>query len=173
MRSRYASLAAASAAIGSVDLLDVAGRERLERNATLVRIKDSLDGLRTNQGDAARPSTTSDAVPLNWCDWLSRLRQPRPWSGALAAADIGSREWSTETLAGDHSAVDNVARLLLEVTTDWGAAALRDALPHLLDFCIRDGADTRLRPVYESLFVLVATDEQVSTSQVAALLCHN
>jgi hypothetical protein len=48
--------------------------------------------------------------------------------------------------------------------------ALRDSLPYLLEFCTRGGADPRLRPVYENLFVLMAMEEYVSVSHLAAFL---
>jgi hypothetical protein len=101
---------------------------------------------------------------------LRRLKDPRPWTVAISAAETGAREWDFEAVVSDHSAVDDLARLLLEVTTVWGTAALRDSLPYLLEFCVQSGAERRLKPVYESLFLVIATDEQMSLPQVAALL---
>ena len=46
--------------------------------------------------------------------------------------------------------------------------ALRDALPYFLEFCMAAGADARLKQVYESLFVTVAVDSQVSLPQGAS-----
>lgn len=163
------TISAARVALGSIDLLKPSDHDRLGRSGPLVRIKEALDRFRAEE-EVPREVVASDDLPSDWSTWLKRLMDPQPWTGAVSAAETGAREWDFEALVSDHSAVDDLARLLLEVPTGWGTAALRDSLPYVLEFCVRAGAERRLKPVYESLFLLIATDEQMSLPQVAALL---
>ena len=102
--------------------------------------------------------------------WLSRLTAQDPWRGAVPAAEIAAREWSVTSFLQDPSAVQETADLLLGDRPPWGQVSLRDALPYFLEFCVAAGADSRLKPVYESLFLTIAIDAQVSLPQVDALL---
>ncbi len=164
------TISAARVALESIDGLEPSDRDRLARSGALAKIKEALEGLRPEQEEASDDTVAPDGIPSDWSTWLRRLMDPRPWPGAVSAAEIGAREWDLAAFVSHHSAVDDVARLLLEVTTGWGGAALRDSLPYVLEFCIRGGAERRLKAVYESLFLVIATDEQVSLPQVAALL---
>lgn len=158
------TLAAARAALQALDGLADAERVRLDGNVLLRRIRDALVTL------AAEPKQRPvEEVPSSWSAWLRRLLGADPWRSAVAVAEAGAREWSIDALATDPAAVGEVADLILADRPAWGQAALRDALPHLLEFVLSRGADVRLRPVYESLFLAIAVDEQVSMPQIAAL----
>ena len=70
----------------------------------------------------------------------------------------------------DPNLITETADLLLDDRPPWGQEALRDALPYFVEFCMSTGADARLKPVYESLFVAIAVDSQVSLPQSGALI---
>src|SRR5215469_3824252 len=79
-------------------------------------------------------------------------------------------KWRMETFLSDANAVAETADLLLEDRPPWGQEALRDALPYFVEFCMSAGADARLKPVYESLYVAIGVDSQVSLPQTGALV---
>ena len=160
------TLSAAQVALESVEGLSVDGRSRLAHNAVLGRIVGSLKQL------SAAAVTDSDVVelPTTWAMWLTRLTLPESWSSAVSVAEIASREWSVDKFARDPLAVQKVADLLLRDRASWGQEALRDALPYFLTFCLRSGLDPRLKVVFESLFFVIAVDDQVSLPQVSVLL---
>jgi hypothetical protein len=163
------TLSAARVALESVDALETPERARLDRNASLTRIRESLEDLRSSHDEPAG-SVVAEVLPSDWSTWLKRLKDSRPWAGAVSAAEIGAREWGPESLASDPAAVEALAVQFLEVETDWGITALRDSVPYLLEFCMKAGTDRRFKSLYESLFLIIATDDQVSLSQIAALL---
>jgi len=66
--------------------------------------------------------------------------------------------------------VAETADLLLDDRPPWGQEAFRDALPYFVEFCLAGGADVRLRPVYDSLFLAITVDAQVSLPQTGALI---
>jgi hypothetical protein len=111
-----------------------------------------------------------EEIPSSWPIWLKRLTLQAPWSAAVSVAETAAREWNVETVATDAAAVETTANLLLSDRPEWGQSALRDALPHLLEFFLSRGPDPRLRVVYDALFLVLAVDDQVSLPQVAALL---
>ena len=154
----------------SIEALSPADSLRLERNITLRRIRDSLKQL--SAADAATPTVSVLAVevPSAWGMWLRRLTNAQPWAAAVIVAQTAAREWNVDTLASDAFAVQEVADLLLERRPQWGEAALQDSLPYILEFCLPAGGDPRLKPIYESLFLLLAVGDQVSLPQAAVLL---
>jgi hypothetical protein len=109
-------------------------------------------------------------IPSTWATWLKRLTAEEPWKAAVFVAETGAREWNVEKFLRAPNTVQETADLLLSERPQWGQVALRDALPYFLEFCVLAGADARLKPVYESLFVAVALDPHVSLPQVAALV---
>lgn len=161
-------LSAAMVALDSVEELSGTDRVRLRQNTVLEGIVDSLNQL--SAAGLSEPSAGAVTLPTTWVMWLGRLTEPEPWHGAVSVAEIASREWSVDNFVADPSAVHEVADLLLRDRPHWGQEALRDALPYFLGFCLRSGVDPRLKVVYESLFVVIAVDDQVSVPQVSALL---
>ena len=164
------TLSAAQVALESVEGLSEDGRSRLAHNAVLARIVGSLKQLSAAGVSAALTDSAVVELPTTWAMWLTRLTLPESWSSAVSVAETASREWSVDNFARDPLAVQEVADLLLRDRASWGQEALRDALPYFLTFCLRSGLDPRLKVVFESLFFVIAVDDQVSLPQVSVLL---
>jgi hypothetical protein len=164
------TLASAQTALESIDSLPESDRLRLDQNAVVCRIRDALRELSVpNETPASLPAASLE-LPSTWTMWLKKLTGNDIWRGAVPAAEIASREWSISNFTRDSAAIREVADLLLGDRPEWGQSALRDALPHLLEFFLGSGAEARLKPVYESLLLLLAVDEQISLPQASALL---
>jgi hypothetical protein len=159
------SLAATQVALVSLEGLSGEDRLRLSRHTGLSHIHDSLVELMAR--GLAAPAEIE--TPSTWQMWLNRLGMIVPWKGAVSFAEAAAREWSVEDLLGGHESVGEIAELLLAERPEWGQTALRDGLPFFLEFCLSAGVDARLKPVYESLFLLMALDPQVSLPMVGSL----
>jgi hypothetical protein len=165
------SLAAARTALASVERLPVAEKSRLTTHAVLGRLYEALEALAAPAVTPAPiPRTPADDVPSSWSTWLRRLLGADPWRSALAVAETGAREWSLEGVLSDGDTIVEIAELFLADRPPWGQTALRDALPHLLEVFLSKGTDVRLKAIYESLFLAIAIDDQVSLPQITALL---
>lgn len=164
------TLAAARIALAGVEQLPEADKSRLRGHAVLGRIRDALEELATRPVTSPGARTAADDVPSSWAAWLRRLLSVDPWRSAVAVAEAAAREWSLEALLSDGNAIAETAELILADRPPWGQGALRDALPHLLEFFLSKGADARSKPLYENLFLAIAIDDQVSLPQIAALL---
>jgi hypothetical protein len=158
------SLAVAQVALASLEPLSAEDRSRLSRHTGLSRIHDSLVEL-----IARAEAPAKLPIPSTWQMWLERLANTEPWRGAVSFAETAAREWSVEDFLRDDEAVGETAALLLADRPEWGQTALRDALPFFLEFCLSAGVDARLKSIYESLFLLMALDSQVSLPQVGSL----
>ncbi|WP_437763389.1 protein DpdD [Sorangium sp. So ce281] len=168
------TLATTRVALAAVEDLSTSERERLDHNAVLSRIHGALAASAASP-PSAPPTTTvvsqpSCEVPSSWPAWLRGLQAAERWRTAVAIADAAGREWSFAHFAADPEQVEYTAELLLAELPEWGQAALRDALPYLLEFFLSEGPDTRLAPVYDSLFLLLAVDDHVSIAQLRALV---
>jgi hypothetical protein len=164
------SLSAARVALESLGTLRDEDRLQLDQHIVLSRIREGLSSFSTTPlGIPDHPNVAPD-IPSTWPTWFKRLTDQNPWRGAVPAAAIAAREWSVATFLQDPSAIQQTADLLLGDRPEWGQESLRDALPYFLEFCVAAGADPRLKPVYESLFLTIAIDDQVSLPQVSALL---
>jgi len=163
------ALSAATAALRAVDELAPPERQRVERTAGLARLCVDLAELATRPPEGAAPAADR-AAPSSWVDWALRLSGATRWKAAVQVAEIGSREWRFEDLASSPSAVATVADALLEDRPEWARAALRDALPFLLEFVLAGGLDPRMKRIVDSLFLAIALDGQVSLQQVRALV---
>lgn len=164
------TLVSAQTALASIDSLSPVDRGRLDQTLLLSRIRTALAALssaETKPTTAARPT---EEIPSSWPAWLKRLRAVDPWKTAVFVAEIGAREWRMENFLKDSNIVTETADLLLDDRPQWGQEALRDALPYVVEFCLSAGADARLKSVYESLFVVIAVDTQVSLPQTGALV---
>ncbi len=164
------TLAAARVALDSLGALPNADRARLEQHIVLSRIRDGLSELSAAAMATREQPTLAEDIPTTWPTWLKRLTAQEPWRGAVPVAEMAAREWSVTNFLRNPSAVQETADLLLGDRPPWGQVSLRDALPYFLEFCIAAGADPRLKPVYESLFLTIAIDTHVSLSQVTGLL---
>jgi len=164
------TLAAAQAAIASLETLSEKDQERLNQHVILGRIRDDLTQLSANDSIGAPEATIARDIPKDWTAWLRRLTVPEPWKAAVSVAETAAREWTLEDLLEKPSDLQEIADLLLAPRPEWGQLALQDALPFFLEFCESSEGDTRLRAVYESLFLTVVLDAFVSMPQVFALL---
>lgn len=164
------TLAAAQAAIASLETLSEKDQNRVDQHVVLGRIRDDLTQLSANDSIGASEATIAGDIPKDWMAWLRRLTAPEPWKAAVSVAETAAREWALKGLLENPSDVQEIADLLLAPRPEWGQTALQDALPFFLEFCERSESDTRLRAVYESLFLTVALDAFVSMPQIFALL---
>jgi hypothetical protein len=163
------ALSAATAALRAVDELEAPDRQRVEQTAGLAKLYVELADLATRPTGRA-VSVADLAAPSSWVDWVQRLAGTTRWKAAVQVAEIGSREWRLEDLAGDASAVTTVADALLEDRPEWARAALHDALPYLVEFVLAGGPDPRTKRLLDSLFLAMALDDQVSLQQVRVLV---
>jgi hypothetical protein len=163
-------LSAAQVALESIQSLSQSDRARLDQHLLLSRMRDSLAALSTTEAATTTAPRAVDEIPSSWPAWLRRLTLPEPWRAAVFVAETGAREWDVGEFLQDAKAVQETADVLLSDRPQWGQDALRDALPYFLEFCMSAGLDARLKQVYESLFVTVAIDPQVSLPQTAALV---
>ncbi|HJQ12900.1 MAG TPA: protein DpdD [Gemmatimonadaceae bacterium] len=160
--SEMATLTVAQVALEAAAGLPTEQRQRIDGNASLRRIRVALEEVVGGGGGAI--------APTSWPEWLERLKDPVEWKGALPAAETGAREWSLQDLLDDQRAILQIADLLVEERPSWAKTALLDSLPHILSFLGKHGPDARLRVVYDSLYLLLATDADVSLPQLDALL---
>lgn len=163
------TLVSAQAALESIKSLSPPDQARLDQNLLIGRIRASLLALSAAENTATAPESAEE-IPSSWPEWFKRLRTAEPWKAAVFVAETGAREWPIESFLKDSKVVAETADLLLDNRPQWGQDALRDALPYLVEFCMSGGSDARLKTVYESLFVAVAVDPQVSLPQTGALI---
>jgi hypothetical protein len=164
------TLASAQIALESIESLSAPERARLDQTLLLSRIRNSLTALSAAEAETATPQRAAEQIPSSWPEWFKRLSTPDPWKSAVFVAETGAHEWSIDGFLKDSNMVAETADLLLDDRPQWGQEALRDALPYFVESCISAGVDARLKPVYESLFLAVAVDPQVSLPQSAALI---
>ena len=164
------TLVSARVALESIGSLSPPERSRLDQNLRLTRMQASLEALSAAETKTTPAPTPAEEIPSSWPAWLKRLRAPEPWKSAVFVAETGAREWTMGTFLKDANVITETADLLLDDRPPWGQEALRDALPYFVEFCMSAGVDARLKPVFESLFVAIAVDPQVSLPQTGALI---
>ncbi len=162
------TLAAAQAALASLDSLPDRQRQQVAEHAVLGRFLESLQAL-VVPAPISAPAPPPE-IPSSWVTWLQRLGGRVPWRSAITVAEAAVREWSVDSVASDGNATVSIAELIIADRPQWGQAALRDALPYVVEFFLSKGADARLKPIYENLFLLIAVDDHVSLPQIATLV---
>lgn len=160
------TLSAASTALDSLKTLSESDVALLRSSMPTAKM---IAGLESLSSDAGTDGPAETEVLSGWLPWLQRLHQSSPWDRALVVAEVGSREWDPEDLATNTAEVGLFVDALLEDKPDWSKAIFRDSVPYLVDFFTLNGSDSRFRPIYENLFLLVAMDEQMSASQMQVL----
>jgi hypothetical protein len=164
------SLEAAKVALTATDGLRQVERDRFLKHAGLVRIYDGLFALiPPTESVPLREDQESKAIPSSGGEWIGRLVHPTPWPAAVTVAEVGSREWSLQELVSAPESIASFELGLLATRPPWGEEALQDALPYMIGFFLSMGADVRLRPIYENLFLIAASETQTSLPQLAAL----
>ena len=164
------TLVSAKVALESIASLSPPEQARLEHNLHLTRMQASLEELSAADTKTTLAPIPAEEIPSSWPAWLKRLRGPEHWKAAVFVAETGAREWTMEAFLKDANVIAETADLLLDERPPWGQEALRDALPYFVEFCMSADADARLKPVFESLFVAIAVDPQVSLPQTGALI---
>jgi hypothetical protein len=164
------TLEAAREALASVDTLPDRQHRQVAEHAVLGRFLVALRTLVAPRPVPAAPTRPLIDIPDSWPAWLERLAGDEPWRSAVTVAEAAAREWDVDALASDGDAIARTAELIISNRPPWGQAALRDSLPHLIEFFLSRGADARLKPIYEHLFLSIATDDQISLPQIATLL---
>ncbi|XXX76044.1 protein DpdD [Sorangium sp. So ce134] len=111
-------------------------------------------------------------VSTDWITWIERLTKHGRWSKALEVAEHGAREWSPADLLENAEKVTALQSwIAARSSRDAGAqTTLRDAIPHLVTFLLRE---PRLLPKARDLFLdllLVLTDdEEAGASDLSAV----
>ena len=160
------TLEASNNALQSIADLSAPDQARLQANLFLSKIIDRLGELRSPVIVASVGEPTS---PTDWQSWMERLSGSQEWAGAVNVAEVGADEWSLEALANDEEMVRRTADLILTDRPPWAVTSFRDSLPYLVHFFTSSGADPKLRPVYESLFLVVSLDDEISASQAIVI----
>jgi hypothetical protein len=160
------TLEASNNALQSIADLSAPDQARLQVNLFLSKIIDRLGELRS---PVIVASVGEPTAPRNWLSWLERLSGSQEWAGAVNVAEVGADEWSLEALANDEEMVRRTADLILADRPPWAVTSFRDSLPYLVHFFTSSGADPKLRSVYESLFLVVSVDDQISGAQAIAI----
>jgi hypothetical protein len=160
------TLSAAGTALDSLKTLSESDIALLRSSAPTAKLIAGLESLSDDTSTAASAETE---VPSGWLPWLQRIHQANPWDRALLVAEAGAREWDPENLATNPSEISRLTDALLEDTPEWSRTIFRDSVPYLVDFFTMNGSDGRFRAIYESLFLLVAMDEQMSAAQTQVL----
>ncbi len=107
--------------------------------------------------------------PSNWEEWLDLLRQ-NPGSDMLyAQAQESSIEWNLADYRGNPQRIREIADSLAD-QNDESLKVLRAATPHVLGFFLIDGEGIPdFMPIYQSLLVVLAVDEQFGTEDWMAV----
>jgi hypothetical protein len=117
--------------------------------------------------DAPRPD------PRDWHEWLTRLNQHGPWTGAVEVAAAGAVEWAIDP------ADDRLQILLLESRDAQATVVFDRSLPHFVRWLKADALWPRpaLRGLYEAVLACLlsvdrpsADDLTVTTDMIAAVM---
>jgi hypothetical protein len=160
------TLDAAGTALDSLKTLPESDLALLRSSVPTAKLIAGLESLSSDAGPAESAKTE---VLSGWLPWLQRIHQANLWDRALAVAEAGAREWDPEELGKNPRVIGQLTDALLEDTPEWSRTIFRDSVPYLVDFFTMNGSDSRFRTIYESLFLLVAMDEQMSAAQAQVL----
>jgi hypothetical protein len=162
------TLESAQIALHSFQELSESDKSRITTNVVLSKLLNHFLGLSTASNSTGQED---EAVPLpnDWETWFVGLSNNVPWLGALEAASRGSHEWDLNALIGSPERCLRLSNLILEERSNWAKTAFRDALPHLIEFFQIEVADSRLRGIYDALFLAVSVDDEISISQMQVL----
>ena len=81
------TLAAAQAAIASLETLSERDQKRVDQHIVLGRIRDDLALLSANNSAGAPEATIAHDIPRDWIAWLRRLTAAEPWKAAVSVAE--------------------------------------------------------------------------------------
>jgi hypothetical protein len=164
----------AARALAEVEGAPPALRKELLDRAPMRALWERLLDLTTSSSQAPAPASTASppapTVPGELVDWLERLRSDTEWPAALDVLERGVREWSRDAWLTAPARVARAAAAIAAPRRAWGDEALRNSLPHLLDFLLAsDEPERALKPVLRELAGVVTLDDQVRTEQLRIL----
>ncbi len=162
------TLESAQNALQSFQELSETDQARIAGNVVLSKLLNHFLGLSSAPESVGRPDEVAP-LPIDWETWFVGLSHTAPWPGALEAASLGSQEWDLNTLISNPERTLRLSNLILEERSSWARHTFRDALPHLIEFFQLDVPDSRLRGIYDALFLAVSVDEEISVSQMQVL----
>ncbi|RKH43191.1 hypothetical protein D7Y23_29815 [Corallococcus sp. AB050B] len=139
------NLEAEREAVGALESLPVGDREMFLRSR---RNRDYYAAL-VGKEQGTPVSAGSAAVPVNWVDWLVRLRDDSGWDRAYETAKQGSTEWSPAALLSPDR-TGELAGLIAQVGTQ---GRFQNALPHLLAFFLQHGDEAFPRPEFRPIYL--------------------
>jgi hypothetical protein len=162
------TLESAQNALQSFQELSEPDQARIATNVVLSKLLNHFSGLSRALHSVGTPDEVAP-LPTDWESWFVGLSQTATWPGALEAAVLGSQEWDLKALVSDPERTQRLSNLILEDRANWARIAFRDSLPHVIEFFQLDLADSRLRGIYDALFLSVSVDEEISISQMQVL----
>lgn len=161
----------AHTALDAYSQLTPAEQQQIRNQPRLGRIHAELTEL---LGTASTSEAASEPVIDSWLSWLRRLSGGPHWPAAVAAAELGAREWPVASLIDPSNAAE-LTKLIAGSRPTWADEALRDASPYLIEALLRDSSgSSSLQPVYEALLLVLLTDPTPSLPafQVLTRLVH-
>ena len=161
------TLESAQTALQSFRELPEMDQAKISGNVVLSKLLKHFSEL-SSSPSSINPDGTAP-LPTDWESWFIGLSTAAPWPGALEAATLGSHEWDLDALISNPERTLRLSNLILEERSSWARNAFRDALPHLIDFFQLESADSRLRGIYDALFLAVSVDDEISISQMQVL----
>ena len=162
------TLESAQNALLSFQELSETDQARILTNLVLSKLLIQFTGLSVSPQSSTTPEE-APPLPTDWESWFVGLSQIASWPGALEAAMLGSQEWELEALIASPERTQLLSNLILDERTTWAKIVFRDSLPHLIDFFQLEVPDSRLRGIYDALFLAVSVDEEISISQMQVL----
>lgn len=155
------ALELAGLASSALEGLDPSDRE------AILRQRWYRDQWNAVQADAGTES--ADDLPTDWAAWLRWVDKDPDSKRALRVAQEGAVQWSADDISSDSQRVEELASLLGSNRSGPALDIVRLALPHLLT-CLRRSDDPALRPIYETVFLLLAYDSLHSAGDLEVLL---
>ena len=162
------TLETAQNALRSFQELSETDQARISTNLVLSKLLNHFAGLSSALHSVGTPDEVTP-LPTDWESWFVGLARAAPWPGALEAATLGSQEWDLNALISNPERTQRLSNLILEERASWAKNAFRDSLPHMIGFFQLEVADSRLRGIYDALFLAVSVDEEISISQMQVL----
>ena len=101
-------------------------------------------------------------LPAGWLEWLQCVEAGWSYETSIDIARQGSVQWTVESLLETPGTVAAITDGLLARRSPEQDALVRDAVPHLLAFMLRDPEWPRrgFLPVYEAVLLLLAMTEE-------------
>jgi hypothetical protein len=159
---------------------------------TLVAAQRAMDYVKTLQDDLASrlkrgphyrdllKATTSipfeqeksaeRKIPTNLIEWFGWLDDPRTTQLAREMLEKGILEWPLDVLKKSDQKIQEVVNLLNTNRNENTNDILRNSLPNLLEYLLKDGEVHReCGPIYRCLFFLLVLENNLATEEFAVI----